>query len=330
MDNLDPRIPEGVISGSFKFKPEIDSAINEFRDLNVIIRAPEIGWLYVPTNGLIVATNDERFQPLPNEQHMMAGEVEAEFLAQLDRSDFVYVMNTESYVGDMSIFEIGYAQGIKKPIYASNPLDFHTLGIHDPKMIDLLSSSIPIMSPTEAAQDMHAKLAFADSVAPLAGPLSPASSPFEQAIRRGHVLPRTVGHIAEGAIMRHGNRVMLVEDGRWRGEQLTIPGTRVRAGERRRAALERLLEQKVGAEIESVAHFATSFMIPESGYKGAIDSDTFVFDDHVVDLRSERVRPRTGISPVWASCSEVEELISSGQLEPNAASLLANYLRNAA
>nr|MCW1908804.1 hypothetical protein [Candidatus Saccharibacteria bacterium] len=74
--------PEGVISGSFKFKPEIDAAIDEFRDLNVIIRAPEIGWLFKPNNGLIVVTNEDRFQPLPSEQRMMAHEVEAEFLEE--------------------------------------------------------------------------------------------------------------------------------------------------------------------------------------------------------------------------------------------------------
>ena len=330
MSSFEGRNPEGVISGSFKFKPEIDAAINEFRDLNVIIRAPEVGWLYVPTHGLIVATNEEQFLPLPNEQHMRAGEVEAAFLAQLDQADFVYVMNPEKYIGTMSIFEIGYSQGIRKPIYASNPLNFHALGIHDPKMIDLLQSSIPIMSPTEAARDVRRKMARAEETTPQTRPLPVVSNSLNHVGGYDSMMPPPVGHIAEGAIMRFGKQVMLVADGRWQDDKLTIPGTKVRPGERRALALDRLIETKAGADIKAMAHFATSFMLPKSGYNGSGDSDTFVFDDHLVDLRSDRVRPKVGVVPVWASNTEVEELIKSGQVEPNAATLLTHYLKTAA
>lgn len=36
------------ISGSFKFKPEIDRLIEEFQDLHVKVLSPEKGWLAVP------------------------------------------------------------------------------------------------------------------------------------------------------------------------------------------------------------------------------------------------------------------------------------------
>jgi hypothetical protein len=330
MDELGMRSPEGVISGSFKFKPEIDAAIDEFRDLNVIIRAPEVGWLYVPARGLIVATSDEQFLPLPNEQHMMAGEVEAAFLDQLDQSDFVYVMNSEGYIGDMSIFEIGYSRGMRKPIYASNPLNFHALGIHDPKMIDLLKTSVPVMSPAEVSRDMHRRLANCETATPQAETSSAVNRPFSSASAYDLLLPPPVGHIAEGAILRFGKKVLLVADGRWQGERLTIPGTRVRPGERRAGALQRLMEAKMGADVGAVAHFATSFMIPKSGYSKSVDPDTFVFDDHLVDVRSEHLQPMPGIVPMWVSSTEVEALITSCQIEPNAATLLANYLKTAA
>jgi hypothetical protein len=322
--------PEGVISGSFKFKPEIDAAINEFRDLNVIIRAPEIGWLYAPVTGLIVVTNEESFQPLPNERHMMAGDVEAEFLDQLDKSDFVYVMNPEGYLGDMSIFEIGYAHGIRKQMYASNPLNFDALGIRDPKMINLLRTSVAVMSPAAAAQDIHLRLATGRGSSPAINPSVAERNRFDQVSSLKSSPSTALGYIAEGALMRHDNKLLLVEDGRWEHERLTIPGTRVRTGERRATALERLMEDKMGVEIASIAHFVTSFMLPESGYNMPVDSDIFVFDDHIVDLRSEQVKPRRGILPVWVSNVEAEALIDSGQVEPNAAKLITSYLRTAA
>ncbi len=328
MGGFEELYPEAVITGSFKFKPEIDAAINEFRDLNVIIRAPEIGWLFVPSRGLVVATKAEQFQPLPSEQYMMAGEVEAEFLAQLDQADFVYVINPERYLGAMSIFEIGYSRGVRKPIYASNELDFHALGIHDPKIIELMRASVPIMSPSEAARDIREKLALIDS-SPSDG-IYPTDHSSTVLTGRLNTEVANVINIAEGAIMRLGNRVMLVADGRWEDEKLTIPGTRVRPGEQKAKALRRLLESKIGADAVEIAHFATSFMIPESGYDGPIDPDKFVFNDHVVDLRSEHVQPRPGVQPVWVSNSELENLINSNQVEPNAAKLLANYLRSAA
>lgn len=327
MNEYDPRFPEGVISGSFKFKPEIDSAINEFRDLNVIIRAPEIGWLYVPTSGLIVSTANEQFQPLPSERNMLAGEVEAAFLEQLDRSDFVYIMNPEGYIGDMSIFEIGYSRGIKKPIYASNPINFSALGIHDPKMIELLIVSMPVMTPTEAAQDIYNRLTYSKE-SYFNNEHSALS--INNSRTKSSFLPLPASsHIAEGALMRRGKQVMLVKDGRWKGERLTIPGTRVRSGEQRSVALKRLIQEKIGADIIKLAHFATSFMIPNSGYNGRINPDKFIFDDHIVDLRSDRVQPRNGIHPIWVSTEEIEALIDKGEIEPNATTLLTDYLQKA-
>ncbi len=52
------------VSGSFKFKPEIDLAIDEFADLGVIVLEPAKGWLYRDPHIIIAGPS---FRPLPNE-----------------------------------------------------------------------------------------------------------------------------------------------------------------------------------------------------------------------------------------------------------------------
>jgi len=111
-----------VVSGSFsKAKPEIDLAIEELTDLGVTVLAPEKGWLYKPPQRVILP-EDRQFRPLPSEVSMNPGQVEDEFLRCITKSDFVYVVNPDGYVGDMVAFEIGFALANGVRVIALNPI----------------------------------------------------------------------------------------------------------------------------------------------------------------------------------------------------------------
>lgn len=105
------------ISGSFfKFKPESDLTIDEFKDLKVTVLAPDKGWLYIPK--AFVRPEDMKWRPLPNERGMSPSEVEDSFLTAIRRSDFLYIENPGGYIGEMVCFEIGFAFGRGKMIFS--------------------------------------------------------------------------------------------------------------------------------------------------------------------------------------------------------------------
>lgn len=138
---------ETAISGSFKFKPETDAIIDEFRDYNVTVLEPTKGWLYVPL-GISI---EDGWRPLPSERGLDISEVEDNFLAAIYRSDFLYVNNEESYVGETTALEIGYALARKKLIFCRNQI---TLENMDGDLIPyyFLRGSVLIASPKEAAE----------------------------------------------------------------------------------------------------------------------------------------------------------------------------------
>lgn len=110
-----------VVSGSFKFKPEIDRAIDEFSELGVKVLAPDKGWLQKPSR-LLHSLAEKGFRPLPSERKMTSVQVEDAFLRALSQSDFVYVVNPEGYVGSMVSLEIGFAMGLGIPIYSQEQI----------------------------------------------------------------------------------------------------------------------------------------------------------------------------------------------------------------
>lgn len=144
-----------VISGSFsKFKPEIDLAIDEFTGLGVTVLAPDKGWLYKPPLRQFEKEDLVNFfRPLPSEIGMRIKEIEDAFLASLRKSDFVYVLNPEGFIGNMVSFEIGYALASKIPIYSQRQ-------ILDQGLVSLgVIADVKILSPKEAAIDaMNIKL----------------------------------------------------------------------------------------------------------------------------------------------------------------------------
>ena len=147
----------GVISGSFKFKPEIDAAQEEFRDFGVTILAPEKGWLWLPPRKIEVVSSLE-FRPLPTERAFSPLQVEDDFLRKLGRGDFVYIFNEEGYIGNSTAFEIGHALGWGKPMYSLRPIGRPT-DPDDENMYALLEKLVTPMSISEAAADLASQRA---------------------------------------------------------------------------------------------------------------------------------------------------------------------------
>jgi nucleoside 2-deoxyribosyltransferase len=130
------------ISGSFKFKPEIDAAHEIFRDHNVIVLAPGTGWLYMTPAKLSLITAQNMLRPLPIERGMSPKQIENSFLESIRESDFLYVMNKESYMGNSTAFELGFALGIGKPVYAAEPILFEEV---DLQIRDLVNDYVKVM-----------------------------------------------------------------------------------------------------------------------------------------------------------------------------------------
>ena len=108
---------KACVSGSFfKFKPEIDLAIEELSDLGVTVLAPDKGWLHISPQK-ITNPKDYEFRHLPTEKGMSIKEVENDFLLSVAKSDFLYVVNPNGYIGDMVAMEIGYAIALDIPVF---------------------------------------------------------------------------------------------------------------------------------------------------------------------------------------------------------------------
>lgn len=136
---------ETAVSGSFKFKPEIDALHEEFEDYGVLVLEPSIGWLWLPR----LVTASSQFRPLPSEVGQNIREIEDRFLAAIDQADFLYVYNEESYLGVSTAFEMGYATSRKKPIYAKAPIDFFEFADYDLGMKAFLEETIVIAKPSQ-------------------------------------------------------------------------------------------------------------------------------------------------------------------------------------
>ena len=135
------------ISGSFKFKPEIDRLIEEFQDLHVRVLSPEKGWLVVPKFHILLKNN---FRPLPSEKNMTVKQVENNFLTDVKKSTFLYVANFGGYTGCSTNFEIGFALGIGKPIYSIEKI----ANIENDLLYGEDVKSIKIMTPKDTVEDI--------------------------------------------------------------------------------------------------------------------------------------------------------------------------------
>lgn len=133
-----------VVPGSFKYKSEIDQVIEELENLGVLVLDPPRG--QVVKSGLI-------FNPLQEEVYLSWGIVEGEFLRNIGRSHFAYVVNPGGYVGETVAFELGYALAAGKPIYAKYAFDIKL----DYGELWSRVQNIPIYTPDEAVKDARLK-----------------------------------------------------------------------------------------------------------------------------------------------------------------------------
>ncbi len=154
-----------VISGSFKFKPEIDETYDEFQDNNISVLAPEKGRLFLPKQRIIRLDEIQSMRPLPNERDINPNQIEKEFLTQLKRADFMYLMNLEDYIGLSVALEIGAALGDRKPIYAKKPIDRENMWTQDwtPGHLELLSNYVRVVAIPEIIDDYYSSEIIANN-----------------------------------------------------------------------------------------------------------------------------------------------------------------------
>lgn len=128
-----------VISGSFKFKREIDLAREEFEDLGTLVLDP-------PKGG-IIKTREDGFSPLLEEIHLPIEVIENSFLYSIRRSDLLYIVNIDGYIGEVVGMEIGFTKALKKPMFAKRPFN---ISAYEQDWYRETLSAIPIKTPQEA------------------------------------------------------------------------------------------------------------------------------------------------------------------------------------
>jgi hypothetical protein len=67
--------------------------------------------------------SDLGFWPLLEEKNMTIKQVEDGFLRSIKRSDFVYVVNPDGYIGSTVSMEVGFCIGNNIPIYTLKEID---------------------------------------------------------------------------------------------------------------------------------------------------------------------------------------------------------------
>jgi ADP-ribose pyrophosphatase YjhB (NUDIX family) len=253
--------------------------------------------------------SDERdgFVLLPGEQSKDPRQIEAEYLQKVlslkTLGGFSLWVVPDGYVGKSAAYEYGIAQACGVPAYFTEA----------PKDVPFYVSPHAIKRADQLAQE----LLCGDKVTQLCEDGDELGQMWSR-------LPFPTASVAVGGIVRYGGRMLLVRDGRWLDDELTVPGTTVRTNETRNGALARALDSKFGMNVRDVLPLCTSFMMDDSGYGKPVSS--LVFDDHLVDLASERVQSQPGLHTFWVKSDEVTALIQTGHLEPNAAKLITAYL----
>lgn len=99
-----------VVSGSFnRFLPQIQDAVRELSKLDVTVLSPEVGRPVSEIGGFVMLEKDKGTPP----------EIEREHLQAIAKSDFLYIVNPEGYIGTSVALEMGYALSKGVPIYSS-------------------------------------------------------------------------------------------------------------------------------------------------------------------------------------------------------------------
>ncbi|MCK5127308.1 MAG: hypothetical protein KAR42_13720 [candidate division Zixibacteria bacterium] len=100
-----------TICGSFnRYLSEIEHKIKEIKALGITVLSPK------NTNALSTDGGFVRLQGDCNSNK----EIEVLHLQAIERSDFIYIVNPHGYLGNSTIFEIGYAISRGIPVYSSD------------------------------------------------------------------------------------------------------------------------------------------------------------------------------------------------------------------
>jgi len=99
-----------VVSGSFnRFLPQIQEAIGELSNLGIKVLSPKVSKPVSQIGGFVMLEKDKG----------TPGAIETKHLQAIAKSDFLYVVNPEGYIGDSVALEIGYALSKGVPVYSS-------------------------------------------------------------------------------------------------------------------------------------------------------------------------------------------------------------------
>ncbi len=153
---LPEKSPNVTISGSFKFKREIDLAIEEFKDRGVRVLAPARG-------GILTAEGGFGF---------LAGETgikrtEDDFLVKIIRSHGHYLVTPGGYFGESTAMELGFSVTAGKVVAVSEVIRSEEIIRGTPQ--DSMVRSLDIRTVREFAEEI--KAAFEENPTPLAGKL---------------------------------------------------------------------------------------------------------------------------------------------------------------
>lgn len=103
-----------TISGSFhKHLDEIQRTIREFQREGIEVLSPELSELASSKNGFVMLETDKG----------SPGEIETRHLEAISRSDFLYIVNPEGYLGKSAALEIGFAISRNIPVYSLSEPD---------------------------------------------------------------------------------------------------------------------------------------------------------------------------------------------------------------
>lgn len=101
-----------TVSGSFnRFLPQIQETVIELSNLGITVLSPRISRPVSQIGGFVMLEKDKG----------MPGEIERNHLKAISKSDFLYIVNPEGYVGRSVALEIGLALSKGIPIYSAEP-----------------------------------------------------------------------------------------------------------------------------------------------------------------------------------------------------------------
>jgi len=107
--------PETVVSGSFrKHMEQIGKAIDSFESSGVRVLAPTTKEMINPDEEFVILTTDDPEKP-PHK-------LEMDFMREIRKADFLYVVDVDGYVGQSAATEMAYARLKNLPIIVAEDI----------------------------------------------------------------------------------------------------------------------------------------------------------------------------------------------------------------